>query len=485
MLAQLREDNEYNNMIYYDIIEMSALLNHNERAEISWKGRTLNQITSTIQKNSLSKGAGSGDNIFRAMPLKIYRREIATNVPTSKCVNSRVSSSIDELTRPGGFVLPNSTMNPDNKGQVNTLEYSAPGNLNETYGCVGFGKGAKTSYNCAEDNARRRCRSSGIIKRIYDPARSEIAYFTNTNQYLVSRSKTFLQNQYRHVRPNDISVVTNPLGNKETYSPNGVSHCPKAYIASGSNVFYYYWIDSSGSAGDFLSTAKRYAVTINPGYYDVHELNTEFENAMYLNGHYYVYSATHSNVFLMKLIYNNMNRCIEIQTFSSASVPSSKYSKPPNVSWTTPTVPVVPVYYIPATGIQNVIGFSSGFYPNVIANPNSNATQNGVAYGALSNLPHTVYPSYSITYYKPSNNRFATQGGVSSSDMTQRVKYETISRNGLAYSTAYGAEVGSAMSYGVSDQVYTVKDKIGYPVTKTPVIDKYTGEMRCLANGRC
>jgi hypothetical protein len=469
-------------MIYYDIIEMSALLNHNERPEISWKGRTLNQITSTIQKNSLSNGTVSGDNIFRAMPLKIYRREIATNIQTNarrKCANSRVSSSIDELTRPGGFVLPKSTVNADTAGQLNTLEYSAPGNLNETYGCSRGG--AKTSYNCAEDNARRRCRSSGVIKRVYDPARSEIAYFTNTNQYLVSRSKTFLQNQYRHVRPNDNSVVTNPLTNKEIYSPNGISHCAKAYIASDSNLFYYYWIDASGSAGDFLSTTKRYTVTITPGYYDVHSLNVEFENAMYLNGHYYVYSATHSNIFLMKMIYNNANDCIEIQAFSTATVSNAKYSRPANVTWQTPTVPVVPVYYIPPTKIQNIIGFSNGFYPNVIEDPNANATSNGMSYGALSNLSHSIYPSYSITYYKPSNNRFAVQGGVSSSDMTQRVKYETITRNGLAYATAYGAEVGSAMSYGVRDKVYTVKDKIGYPLTKTPVIDKYTGEMRCLA----
>ena len=99
-------------------------------------------------------------------------------------------------------------------------------------------------------------------------------------------------------------------------------------------------------------------------------------------------------------------------------------------------------------------------------------------------MPHKLYPSYSITYYKPSNNRFATQGGVSSSDMTQRVKYETISRNGLAYSTALGSQVGNAMSYGVSEHVYTQKDKIGYPITMTPVIDKYTGEMKRLAAGR-
>jgi len=461
---------------------MSALLNHNERAEISWKGRTINQITSSFQKNGQYIDTVTSTNIFRALPLKLYRRELAANIPvTNGCQHSRFSTSIDVFNQPGGSViLSNNETNRDTFGQSNTLEYSAPGNLNETYGC----KGAASSYNCAEKNARRRCRSSGIIKRVYDPAKSEIAYFTNTNQYLVSRSKTFLQNQYRHVRANDISIITNPLINKETYSPNGISHCPKVSIVDGANVFYYYWIDASGAAGDFSSNLKRYTVTIQAGNYDVHSLNAAFQNVMYRNTHYYVYVPTHSNVFLMNIIYNNTNNCIEIQTFSSALFTGTNYSRPINATWSKPIVNVVPIYYIPSTGIQNIIGFSSGFYPNVAANSSANIVNPKTSYGALSNISHTLYPSYSITYYKPSNNRFAVQGGVSSSDMTQRVKYETISRNGLAFSNALGTQVGNAMSYGVSDHVYTLKDKIGYPVTKTPVIDKYTGVLKKVANGR-
>ena len=466
---------------------MSALLNHNPRVKISWKGRTINQITSSIQKNGTKTATSTRDVIFRAMPLKLYRREIATNIPAitsqNTCHNSRVSISIDELNYPGGSILSKSAANPDTLGQLNTLESPSTGNLNETYGC----KSANTSSNCAEKNARRRCRSSGIIRRVYDDARSEISYFTNTNQYLVSRSKTFLQNQYRHIRPNDVSIVTNPLNPKnETYSPNGVSHCPKAYIAEGSNVFYYYWIDASG-ATDFATNNpnnKRYTVTIPPGYYNIHELNREFESIMTKNLHYFVYTPSHSNIYLLKFIYNNTNAAVEIQTFSTSSIPSGdpNYLTPLGSNWSLPTAKTVPVFYFPTTGIQKIVGFSSGYYPNVAATPTAN--QSVSSYGALSNLSHTIYPSYSITYYKPSNTRFATQGGVSSGDMTQRVKYETISRNGLAYSKALGVNVGNAMSYGVGESVYTIKDKIGYPVKQTPVIDKYTGKMKCLANGR-
>ena len=470
---------------------MSALLNHNKPAIISWKGRSINQITSSIRKNGTADMESLSSNIFRAMPLKVYRREIAANISSqSGCSNSRISSSVDEFSRPGGSILQNRTPN-DTYGQFNTIESPATGNLNETYGCNG--NGSNNSYNCAEKNARRRCRSSGIIKRTYDPRRSELSYFTNTNQYLVSRSKSFSQNQYRHIRPNDNSIVTNPMQSKELYSPNGVSHCPKVQIVAGANMFYYYWVDASGGNDDFsfippnaspVGNADWYTVTIPPGYYDVHDLNSAFETAMFTNKHYFIYNNTHSKHFLMKIIYNNTNDCVELQTFSTASVPVSSYSLPLEGGFTRPAVDVVPVYYIPSGGIGNVIGFSSGFYPNVTANANANITPNGNAYGALSNLPHSIYPSYSITYYKPSNNRFATQGGVSSGDMTQRRKYETISRNGLAFSTAMGSHVGNAMSYGVSDHVYTLKDKIGYPVTKTPVINKYTGELKCYANAR-
>ena len=73
---------------------MSALLNHNERANISWKGRTINQITSSFQKNNTVNSTVSSINLFRAMPLKIYRREIAVNIPSTpanSCKHSRLS----------------------------------------------------------------------------------------------------------------------------------------------------------------------------------------------------------------------------------------------------------------------------------------------------------------------------------------------------------------------------------------------------------
>lgn len=443
-------------------------------SNISWKGQTINQITSSIQKNQLSTGSVVKWNIFRALPLKIHRRELSTNIPSSVtgiCPHSKYSSSIDELNRPGGFVITSSASTTN--GLVNILESPSPSSLTETYGC---GAGAATSYTCAEQNARKRCRSSGIIKRVYDPVRSELAYFTNTNQYLVSRSKTFVQNQYRHVRANDMSIITNPLDSKEIFSPNGVSHCPKAIITTELK-FYYYWIDAV-----FPGTPTQYEVKIPPGSYDVHDFNVVFETAMFANKHYFLYTPTHEKVFLMKIIYNNTNGKVEIQAFSTSTVPSTMYNKPFTAIWSVPSQDTVPVFYFPDTAIQNVVGFSTGYYPNIIFNSAANKSPTSV--GFLSNLSHSIYPSYSIMHYKPSNNRFATQGGVSSGDMTVRLKYEAISKSAYNTSAALGSQVGNAMSYRPSDYAYTIKDKLGFPEKKTPVFDKYTGVLTCESNGR-
>jgi hypothetical protein len=210
---------------------------------------------------------------------------------------------------------------------------------------------------------------------------------------------------------------------------------------------------------------------------------------MLQNGHYLVYVPTYSNIFLMKIVYNNSNGAVEIQTYSTAAFYGiSSYSIPDHQPWSLPATGTVPVYYVPNTGIQQIFGFTGGYYPalsvgggvggGVVLNNASEA-----AVGFLSNTVHSIRPSYSIVYYKPNNSRFSAQGGVSSSDLTLRVKYDSITTTASTFTKVFGAEVGSAVSYGVPSQAYTVKDKIGYPSTKTPVIDKYTGELKCKSHG--
>jgi hypothetical protein len=82
--------------------------------------------------------------------------------------------------------------------------------------------------------------------------------------------------------------------------------------------------------------------------------------------------------------------------------------------------------------------------------------------------------------YKPNNYKFAQEGAVSSSARTLRLNYNTITTNGGLFSKAYGAQVGTALSYGVSSEAYTEKDKIGVPAPCVPKFSKYSeGFQKC------
>jgi len=82
--------------------------------------------------------------------------------------------------------------------------------------------------------------------------------------------------------------------------------------------------------------------------------------------------------------------------------------------------------------------------------------------------------------YKPNNYKFAQEGGVSSSTRTLRLNYNTITTNGGLFTKAYGAQVGTALSYGVSSEAYTEKDKIGVPAPCIPKFSRYSdGFQKC------
>jgi len=69
---------------------MSARLNLNPIPYFPWKGKTFNNITTTIQQNANTNI--NELNLFKALPLQIYRKELTT---APKVYSRRVS--LDEL----------------------------------------------------------------------------------------------------------------------------------------------------------------------------------------------------------------------------------------------------------------------------------------------------------------------------------------------------------------------------------------------------
>jgi hypothetical protein len=78
--------------------------------------------------------------------------------------------------------------------------------------------------------------------------------------------------------------------------------------------------------------------------------------------------------------------------------------------------------------------------------------------------------SFAPIYYKPNNPQFAQQGAVTASSLIARKKYDSITNSTANYRNAYGLQVANALAYGVPENGYTIKDKIGYPNKKTPVV---------------
>jgi hypothetical protein len=435
-------------------------LNMNEIPYISWKGQTLEQITSVYTKNTNTLNVNPANSIrqlMKPMPLKIYRREIAS-IQNQSC--SRNSSTIAAFEQPGGSIV-NSNIET-NTGLVNILDVKPPSFQSATTITSEHpGKCAFPSdcFLSPDLNAKRRVRSAGMNQKKFKPDyNNDKAYFTSTTEYLVARNRTIQQNMYNYLRQGN-SGVQPGTGNAKSniYSPGGLSHCYQPLINSenNNNYFEYVWVDKVS-----------YTVNIPDGNYDTESLNQLFKKVMTLNGHYFTNNTLGNKVFLLTIDYDNFNNVVILEANPAtrySPFPLSSYT-PASFDWYT-DLPVNPPNqeqygYTSITISQNnnfglVVGFIPGDYYNG---------------GNRSFFHPTISPNYVPLYYKPSNVIFGTQGPVDSSTYIHRVKLNTVTKNGYLTKSAYGSATANAMAYGVSEQPYTIKDKIGFQLTSTPII---------------
>ena len=470
---------------------MSATLNMNEIRYFSWKGRTFNQITSIIKKN-IGINNTSNHSFFMAQPLKIYRREITSTTTNSTSTNpytcnGKISTSIDLINMPGGSII--NSLSGNSKGLENTLDINLTSNTYEKSGSC-----QNDIKNCMSQvtNARRRVRSSGIIKKQFDLTKNnDTTYHTSTNQYLVSRNKTFQQNQYYYIRQGNSNVKPGEtLSVQNIYSSNGINHCKK-YLITTDTSFEYQWVNRS-----------YYTVDISSGNYTIDDINKIFQNTMIINKHYFIDNVTNTNVFLLNISYNNLNNKVELKSLKTSYDIFSPdiYSLPNGNNWmnylyvgvsdggnsavTSVRVTVWTGFKILNNIFQHAIGFTESSYPSIAIPILINDVNNSIPQGYTTDLvfqssftPGLQMPYVSV-YYKPNNPQFAQQGAVSASSRTVREKYNVITNNTARYRDGYGIAVANALAYGVPENGYTIKDKIGYPNKKTPVISKFTGEMK-------
>jgi hypothetical protein len=232
-------------------------INYDQVPYISWKGQTLKQITASIQKN---KPTISKSNIFLPSPLKIYRKEIVTATVTN--CNPRISTKIDDINTPGGYLvnLTTTRQNANSQGILNTLDINRTANTTERPGtCAGF-----TSNGMCNDqskNALNRVRSAGMIRKKVKYNTNSVVpepYCTTSQQYLATRGKLFNQNQYNFLRVGSTTAEPGTAGAASNqYAVNvGINYCPNA--SSGSFIPVYYKPNNSQFAqeGGVSSSAR-------------------------------------------------------------------------------------------------------------------------------------------------------------------------------------------------------------------------------------
>jgi len=158
---------------------------------IYWKGQgqTFNQIVSSMRLNKRTTTAVH--DIFKALPAKHYRREIASIDTHGGVV------SVDEMLRPSGAIKTANTTT----GLCTSQNINPPNNSSEyPHSVVCF-----ANVSGKDDDARRLLRSAGNRRLVGKP----VAIASN-RQYLVSRRRTFQQSLFNH--PTDVQGVFRPNG---------------------------------------------------------------------------------------------------------------------------------------------------------------------------------------------------------------------------------------------------------------------------------
>ena len=464
----------------------------NEIRNISWKGKTFNQVVAGLKKNTNTFSTTSYKGFFLAPPLKHYRREIAN---TNANCKTRANVPLDAFFQPGGTIdNTKSTVPPTYVSEFNLTvnDTERPTGVCDTVAC------SKSA------DAKRRVRSSGNIKRKFTA--SNDTYYTSNTEYLISRNRTVKQNEVFSIRyGNPTYKPGSPDSIPNIYTPNGINHCAKASFKgfSSTPLFQYQWLD-----------ATVYDFNIADGNYDIGELVSLFQTVLVARGHYYTDTMNGSKLFLFNFAYDVLSAKLQLQCFATDTTihPDSRYILPNGAVWVKPSGTIVPVIRILNNAFQTILGITAGNYPPADIGANTSGQRNqtqpltrlsgytGIIYNIYNtayienpviNGYNAVYPGYvrgnqfktgTINptigtpyvplYYKPSNSKFASQGGVDSSARLTRLKYDTVTNSANTFMTAYGKQTANALAYGVQSPGYTIKDKIGYSAANIPTVNR-------------
>jgi len=169
---------------------------------VQWKSGSLNQEIPVLKKNNRNT-LSSAQNLFRAFPPRVYRKELVFASDEVSSCNASTNIKVSNFETPGGAI----TTSIDNN--ISAPLYYVKSNNNEI--CP---NSPCPNVNSVQTNALKRLRSNGMIKK---------NYFTSSQQYLNNRNISNTRQQYAILRTGD--STSNPgsaAAESNVYSTNGL-----------------------------------------------------------------------------------------------------------------------------------------------------------------------------------------------------------------------------------------------------------------------
>jgi len=215
------------------------------KTHFQWKGKTFSQVSSILQKNQPTDATKPKSLFFRALPNKIYRREIVS-IGSGGGGAPTISTTMDT---PGGTIV--NTQSALCVGIQGTVDFNYDKTktaLQCSTGCNSYLDNDSTQRNSKyiqslslQDNARRRVRSSGMMRpRFQENKNGQSDNYASSGQYLHSRNKTFQQNQFSNLRVGDSTAIPGTTASQENkYASNTIQYCDSSSTLTKYVPVYY------------------------------------------------------------------------------------------------------------------------------------------------------------------------------------------------------------------------------------------------------
>jgi hypothetical protein len=123
---------------------------------------------------------------------------------------------------------------------------------------------------------------------------------------------------------------------------------------NNNNYFSYIWVDGTS-----------WTINLPNSYLELPQINAYLQENMVANTHYLL-TSTGSYVYLLEIVVNPSLYADQINSFQiSSSIATTKgWTLPVGASWVLPTNAINPIFIVPNTNFQQLIGFTAGNYPN-------------------------------------------------------------------------------------------------------------------------